>query len=290
MTRRGLRGAVLPILLLAAWEIACHARLVDPRFLPPLELVARTFVHQVLHEGLLGNLAASLLRDMAGFSIGALIGITVGTALGLSRTADRLFTPTYNGVRQITILAWIPLISIWFGVGEAAKVVFIMAAAMIPVVLNTYEGIRSASTQLVEVGQALTFTRWQLVTRLHLPSALPSIATGVHLSLIYAWVASISAEYFMTVGPGIGGLIIAGRERFQMDLVILGILILGVVGFVINRGASAIEARLLRWRVAQLPGPGRHDRRRTPDDEHCVGGFSSTWRMLLGSGGSRWRQ
>jgi sulfonate transport system permease protein len=156
--------------------------------------------------------------------------------------------PSFNGLRQIAILAWIPLISIWFGVGESAKVVFIAAAAVIPVVLNTREGMRAASAQLVEVALALTFTRWQLVTRLYLPSALPSIATGVHLGLIYAWVASIGSEYFMTVGPGIGGLIIAGRERFQMDLVMLGILILGIVGFAINLGASAIEARLMRWK------------------------------------------
>jgi len=245
-----IRGAVLPILLLVAWELTSHSGTVDPRILPPLELVAQTAFDQVVHEGLLRNLAASLLRDIAGFTLGSLLGIAVGTTLGLSRIADRLFMPSFNGLRQIAILAWIPLISIWFGVGEAAKIVFIMAAAFIPVVLNTHEGIRSASTQLIEVARTLTFTRWQLVTRLYLPSALPSIATGVHLALIYAWVASIGSEYFMTIGPGIGGLIIAGRERFQMDLVMLGILILGLVGFLINRGASAIEKRLLRWQQA----------------------------------------
>jgi sulfonate transport system permease protein len=245
--KRNLRGAVLPILLLFAWEFTSHARVVDPRILPPLELVARTAFDQVAHEGLLRNLAASLLRDIAGFTLGSMIGIVIGTTLGLSRVGDRVFMPSFNALRQIAILAWIPLISIWFGVGEAAKIVFIMAAAFIPVVLNTHEGMRSASTQLVEVARTLTFTRWQLVTRLYLPSALPSIATGVHLALIYAWVASIGSEYFMTIGPGIGGLIIAGRERFQMDLVILGILILGLVGFLLNRGASAIEKRLLRW-------------------------------------------
>jgi sulfonate transport system permease protein len=88
----------------------------------------------------------------------------------------------------------------------------------------------------VEVARALIFTRLQRVTRLYLPSALPSIATGVHLALIYAWVASI------------GGLIIAGRERFQMDLVMFGILIPGLVGFLIKREASPVEARLLRWK------------------------------------------
>jgi sulfonate transport system permease protein len=246
--KRVLRGLVLPIVLLALWELVSHLRLVDPRILPPLEQVARTAVDQLVREGLLHHLAASLLRDVAGFGIGSCIGIALGTVLGLSSLADRLFMPSFNGLRQIAILAWIPLISIWFGVGEAAKVVFIAAAALIPVVLNTHVGMRAASGQLEEVARTLKFDRWQLVTRLYLPSALPSIATGVHLALIYAWVASIGSEYFMTVGPGIGGLIIAGRERFQMDLVILGILILGLVGLAINLGASAIEARLMRWK------------------------------------------
>jgi sulfonate transport system permease protein len=245
-----IRGAVLPSVLLLAWELTSHSGVVDPWILPPLELVAKTAFDQVAYEGLLRNLTASLLRDFAGFTLGSLIGVVIGTILGLSPSADRVFMPSFNGLRQIAILAWIPLISIWFGVGEAAKIVFIMAAALIPVVLNTHEGMRSASTQLIEVARTLTFTRWQLVTRLYLPSALPSIATGVHLALIYAWVASIGSEYFMSIGPGIGGLIIAGRERFQMDLVILGILILGLVGYLINRGASAIEARLLHWRTA----------------------------------------
>lgn len=249
MTRRAIRGAVPPVLLLTVWEIASLAGWADPRILPPLEQVARTAWRQATEEGLVYHLAASLARDMAGFFIGATLGVAAGTALGLSRAADRLFTPSFNGLRQIAVLAWIPLISIWFGVGEAAKVAFISAAAFVPMVLNTQEGIQSASTQLIEVARALTFTRWQLIARLYLPSALPSIATGVHLALIYAWVASVGAEYFMTVGPGIGGLIIAGRERFQMDLVILGILILGVVGFAINLGASTIERLLARGRT-----------------------------------------
>jgi sulfonate transport system permease protein len=248
--RRASRGVVLPILCLLLWEMTSHLRLIDPRILPPLEQVARTAFEQVMHEHLLYNLAASLMRDVSGFAIGTFIGIGLGTVLGLSRLADRLLTPTFNAVRQVAVLAWIPLISIWFGFGEAAKIVFIVAAAVIPVVLNTYEGMRGASTQLVEVARALKFSRWQLVTRLYLPAALPSILTGVHLALIYSWVASVGAEYFMTVGPGIGGLIIAGREQFRMDKVMLGILVLGVVGFLINHGASVIEARLLRWRPA----------------------------------------
>ncbi len=251
--RRTGRGAVLPLLLAAAWEIASRSGRLDPRILPPLETVAATAARQLVHGDLLYDLTISLARDLAGFVGGTVLGLAVGTLLGISRAASLLVLPTFNGLRQIAILAWIPLISLWFGFGDAAKVVFITISAFTPVVLNTFEGVRNAPPSLIEVGSAVRFTRWQFVTRLYVPAALPSILTGVHLALIYAWVAAIGAEYFMTVGPGIGGLIIAGRERFEMDLVLLGMILLGVVGFGINRLASLAETRLLRWSVEISP-------------------------------------
>ena len=242
------RGLTLPVLLLIVWEATARSGAVDPRILPPLERVGQTALREVLDGDLMYHIGVSLARDLAGFALGSAAGIALGTLLGMNRLADRLVLPTFNGLRQIAILAWIPLISLWFGFGDGAKVAFIAIAALIPVVLNTYEGIHSASAQLMEVGTALRFTPWQFVTRLYLPAALPSILTGLHLALIYAWVASVGAEYFLSLGPGIGGLIIAGRERFQMDLVLLGMVVLGLVGFLINQSASALERRLLRWR------------------------------------------
>ncbi len=247
--KRILRGAALPLLIMLLWEIASRFGLADPRILPPMETIVATALREVLHGGLLFDLAASLARDMAGFLGGTLLGLAIGIVLGVSPLAERLVLPTFNGLRQIAILAWIPLIALWFGFGDSAKIVFIVLSAFVPVVLNTFQGVRAASPALIEVARSLRFTRLQLITRLFLPGALPSILTGIHLALIYAWVASIGAEYFMTVGPGIGGLIIAGRERFEMDLVLLGMILLGLVGFLLNRVAALIESRLLRWQA-----------------------------------------
>lgn len=248
--RRALRGAVLPLLLLTAWQAASASGLVDRRILPPLEVVAATALRELADGRLLVDLAASLARDLAGLSLGVAAGLAVGTLLGLSKVADRLLSPSFDALKQIAIFAWIPLISMWFGIGETAKVVFVAVAAFTPVVVNTLEGVRGASRQLVEVGAMLTFTRAQLVARVFLPSALPSVLTGVHLALIFSWLATVGAEYFMTAGPGIGGLITEGRERFQMDLVLLGVLVLGGVGWLLNRAATLAEARLVRWRRA----------------------------------------
>lgn len=246
--QRALRGAVLPLVLLLAWHLASRGGAVDPRLLPPLGVVLATAAQELDQGRLLQDLAASLARDLGGFAIGSTSGLLLGVALGSWRLADRLLSPSFDAFKQIAIFAWIPLISMWFGIGEAAKVAFVALAAFTPMVVNAMEGVRNASRQLVEVAAVLTFSRRQLLARVILPSAAPSLLTGLHLALIYAWLATIGAEYFMTAGPGIGGLIIEGRERFRMDYVLLGVLVLGSVGYLTSRVAAALEARLLRWR------------------------------------------
>lgn len=246
---RVLRGLAIPAALLVAWQVTSHTGLVNPGILPPLEQVGGRFLRELGNGELFTNLAASLARDLTGFSIGTLLGIVFGALLGLSRLADGLFGPSFNALKQIALLAWIPLISIWFGFGETAKIVFISLAAFIPVVLNTYEGTRNVPVKLIEVGAALTFSRAQLLRRIYLPAALPSILTGVQLALIYSWLATVASEYFMSVGPGIGGLVVAGRERFEMDLVMLGVVILGLVGLALSRAAHALEVRFVKWKA-----------------------------------------
>ncbi|ASW10622.1 ABC transporter permease [Rhizobium sp. 11515TR] len=245
------RGITLPILLLVAWEVSSRTGLVDARFLPSLEDVVGTAKRELIDNDLVGELGFSLVRNIAGFLIGCVLGVAFASLLALSRIADRLIMPTFNGLKQISLLAWIPLISVWFGFGEQAKIVFVALAAFIPIVLNTYDGMREAPAELLEVARALRFNARQKALRIYIPAAMPSIATGVHLGLIYAWLATVGAEYFLAVGPGIGGLVIAGRERFDMALVMVGVFVLGFVGFTLNRLAYALEAYLLRWRPKQ---------------------------------------
>jgi sulfonate transport system permease protein len=246
--RSARRGLVLPVVLLVLWEIASHSGLVNRQFLPPLESVAAAAWQEFASGELVHALATSLRRDLLGFVLGSSIGVVAGLVLGLSRIADRIVTTWFNGLKQIALLAWIPLISLWFGFDETAKVVFIALAAAIPVILNIVEGVQGAPAKLVEVGEVFKFNRLQFLTSLYLPAAVPSLLTGLHLALIYAWLATIGAEYFMAAGPGIGGLIIAGRERFEMDLVMLGIVAVGTVGFAIDRSATWLEGHIVPWR------------------------------------------
>jgi sulfonate transport system permease protein len=252
---RRLRGFVIPLLLIAAWWAAVRFGWSTSPLMVAPEKVWQTAVDQVATGKVFGALGASLWRDLLGFAIGASAGLLFGALLGASRLFEKLVGPSFHTLKQISLFAWIPLISLWFGLGDASKVAFLSLAAFFPVVLNTFEGIRSVPADLLEVGRVLKFSRAQTWRTVILPSAAPSIFAGIHLGLIYAWLATLGAEYLLVSGQGIGNTMIDGREHFWMDLVLFGVIVVGLVGFGLNWIASRIETRALAWRgksVAQF--------------------------------------
>jgi sulfonate transport system permease protein len=243
------RGVVVPLIAVAAWQLITHYKLANVHLLASPSAVLKSFAVQVREGDLFPQLLASLQRDLSGFLVGALVGLILGSAMGLWRVADRLFGPSFDAAKQVAVFAWIPLISVWFGTGEPAKIVFIGLAAFYPVVVNTYEGIRSVSREHIEVARVFRFSRLQTFRRVVLPAALPSIFSGLHLALIYSWLGTLGAEYLLAPGPGIGNLMIDGREALAMDKVLLGVILAGLVGFSLNTVAARAEAYFLRWRV-----------------------------------------
>ncbi|MBB3103225.1 ABC transporter permease [Azomonas macrocytogenes] len=246
--RFDLRGWVVPLGLLALWWLATAAEWVDTRLVASPVAVAEAAWQAAISGELWQNLAASLQRNLTGFALGASLGLACGCLLGLSRLAERLVGPTFHTLKQIAPFAWIPLLSAWFGFGEAAKVAFISLAVFYPVALNSFEGIRATRRELYEVAQVLGLTSTQRLFKLLLPSAAPAIFAGLHLGLIYAWLTTLGAEYFFSAAPGIGNTMIDGREHFAMDQVIYGLVVVGCVGIVLNHLAGWIEKRALAWR------------------------------------------
>lgn len=244
-----LRAAVLPFSVLLLWRVAVQYRWVNPLLLASPEKVLTRLVTEVTESELIPQLLASLQRDLLGFAVGSAAGIVLGGLLGTSKLADRLISPTFHAFKQVAIFAWIPLMSVWLGTGEPAKVAFIALAAFYPVVQATYEGVHGVPRELVEVARVFRFTPWQLVRRVVLPAAAPAIFAGLHLALFYSWLATIGAEYLLAAGAGIGNLMIDGREQLAMDKVLLGVIIAGLVGAALNATATAFETRTLRWRV-----------------------------------------
>lgn len=242
-------GALPPVALLLAWQGAASIGWGDPRLLPSPGSVLATAWARLADPGLATALGVSLGRCLAGFALGAALGLGFGLLCGLSGAAARLVGPSFHALKNVAVFAWIPLIALWFGMGEEARLAFIAVAVVTPVALNVWEGIAGTPPLLLEVGAAFRFGLWQRLLRIRLPAALPSILTGLQLGLIHAWLATIGAEYFLAKGSGLGGLLIEGRDRFDMALLILGVVLLGGIGMLLNQLLQQLAMRLTPWRT-----------------------------------------
>jgi sulfonate transport system permease protein len=243
------RGFVLPALLLLVWQAITSAGWVDTRIIVPPSAVL-TAGWKWLNSGLaLESISASLFRDASGFTLGAASGITIGLLIGTSKLANNVFGPTFHTLKHISIFAWIPLLSAFFGRDDLAKIVFIAFATLYPVALATIEGVRAIAPSQLEVAKIYGFTPRQALVRLILPAASPQIITGLHLGLIFAWLATMGAEFLLaSTGEGLGMTVIRGRAAFRVDLIIFGMLIIGAFGMLLNELATRAETRLLHWR------------------------------------------
>ncbi len=242
------RAMVLPAALLGAWFAAARLVHVDPNLLPPPATVLATAREHLLQPGFWGGVTASLARTFAGFAIAAALGIALGVLLGVSRLADRLVGPTFHAWRQVAVFAWIPLISAWFGGGDGCKVAFIAVASVAPVILNTFVGVRSVQREHVELARVLEIGRARYLTGVVIPSAAPQILTGLHLALITAWLATFGSEFFLQITQGVGSVLIEGRSLGRMDMVLVGIAVIGAIGFGLNAAMGLLERHVLRWR------------------------------------------
>lgn len=244
------RGAVLPLGLLLVWWAVTTFGWVNTRLIVPPGGVLHTAVKTLQDPVFLQGVLFSLGRDLSGFAVGSFGGLALGLAMGLSRWADRAIGPSFHTLRQVSLFAWLPLLSSWLGYGELSKLVFIGLSTLYPVALGTFEGVRGVSRAHAEVARVYGFTRWQLLWRLVLPAAAPQIATGLTLGLIYAWVATIGSEFLLANwGNGLGNVIIKARASFNVELIVFGMLAIGLVGTALNRIAARIEARVLHWRA-----------------------------------------
>ncbi len=242
------RGLLVILALLLAWEAA--VRLSDNPALVPFSRVFAAAADAYREGDLVNNYLASLARVAVGFAAGAAAGLVLGALLGVFRIVDLVLGPLLTALRQIPIFGLVPLLGLWFGIGEQAKIVLIALAAFYPVLLNTHEGFRGVPRNYREVATILMFSRPQLLRRVLVPCALPSILTGLKHGLSFAWIAVVAAELFMAAAPGLGNILQAGREQFRIDTVLLGIVLIGGTGALMNYGVTLLEQRALRWRPA----------------------------------------
>jgi len=244
------RGWVLPVFLLAVWQLATAQHWVNTKLIVPPIGVLTTGLKQVTQTDFYVGIVLSLGRDIGGFVAGALAGVALGVVVGVSSLADRVLSPTFHAARQISLFAWLPLLSALAGTGELSRVIFIAFSVLYPVALGTIEGVRSVSTGHREVARVYGFTHWQLLRRLILPSAAPQILGSLRLALIIAWMATIGAEFLLVNDTtGLGEIVFKGRRAFDVELILFGLLIIGLIGGSAGQLASRLETHWLRWRA-----------------------------------------
>ncbi|WP_083241989.1 ABC transporter permease [Pseudomonas mosselii] len=247
---RGWQSLLLPAGLLMLWQAANRLGWVDANILTsPLE-VLRSLYAGLLDGSLPDALRLSLQRTLAGLLLGGGAGFVLGLLLGLSASAERLLGPSLSALRQVALFAWVPLLTAWFGLGEGAKLVFVALAAFFPLLIATQRGVASLPPQLGEAAQALRLDLQHRLRLLVLPGAAPAIFAGLRLALIYAWLGTIGAEYFMPSDGGIASLMIGAQQLFRMDQVMAAMVLIGLVGALLGHLGQRLESRATRWRSA----------------------------------------
>ncbi|MEP9378727.1 ABC transporter permease subunit [Aquabacter sp. CN5-332] len=235
-----------PALAILVWELLARSGWLPPHVMPAPSKVAQTALKLTLSGSLLHDLGISLLRAATGFVIGGSVGFALGTLVGFSRLAEALVDRSVQMVRAIPFLALLPLVIVWFGVGEGAKVFLVALGVAFPIYINTTLGIRQIDPKLLELARVQGLGVWQTIRRIVLPGALPSVLTGVRYSLATAWLALVVAE---TLGAdsGIGFLAMDAREFLRTDVIILTITIYALIGVLADSIARLLERRLLAW-------------------------------------------
>jgi sulfonate transport system permease protein len=202
---------------------------------------------------LLQDVAVSSLRAATGFAIGGLLGFLFGLAAGVSRLTEEVVDGTLQMARMIPHLALIPLVIVWFGIGESAKVFLVALGVFFPIYYNTYHGIRTIDSGLLEMARVQGLSGWSLFSAVIFPGALASILVGVRYALGIMWLTLIVAET-IAGNSGIGFMTMNAREFMQTDVILLGILLYAALGKIIDSAARAVERTALSWHPSFAPG------------------------------------
>ncbi|MHA7685578.1 ABC transporter permease [Cupriavidus sp. PET2-C1] len=245
--RRLLLAWPFPLAALALWWVAAANEWVPSQILPAPPVVAETFRDLLASGELQMHLAISLERVIYGFLVGSALGLLLGVGMGLSTVIKEYLYPTFRLFAQVPSLGWLPLLMMLVGIDEALKIILIAKAAFVPVTMNTFKGIQGVSAQFVEVARVFRFSCWQLLRKVVFPAAFPPIWNGVRYGLTHAWLALVAVE-LLASSEGLGFLMVYGRQLYQLDVVLAAVVVVGAVGFVLDRLLALVEGRLLRWR------------------------------------------
>lgn len=241
-----LMGLIIPVVIVALWYLVTTFGSLPTSILPSLQMVGGAFSEMTSNGQLQGDLMISLGRVVKGFLASALLGVFLGSLMGMFPTVLRLLLPTVTVIRQIPMVAWIPLIILWAGIGESSKVIIIMVAAVFPILVNTLSGIGSTPEGYVEVAKLYKLSKWETFVKVYLPHALPQILVGLKLGLGVSWMAVVASE-LIAASTGIGYRMNEARSLMKSDKVIVCMIVIGLIGIIMDKLISLLFDRFTPW-------------------------------------------
>jgi sulfonate transport system permease protein len=236
-----------PVLALLLWSAATALEWAPPQILVSPWQVALTASEMAASGELPDHLGVSLYRLFAGFALGGAAGLAAGVLLGLSKPLRAYVEPTFNVLRQLPTVALIPLFILVLGIGESFKVFIVAKATFFIVALAAHDAIRNLPARYFEVAALYRFSRWNVIRRIALPAIVPDVLTGVRIALSRSWMVLVGAE-LLAADSGLGQMMEMGRQMFRLDVVMVGVVLTGVIGFTLDRSFRMIEQRLTRWK------------------------------------------
>jgi sulfonate transport system permease protein len=237
---------VVPVLLIVIWQLLVQVGWLSTRVLPAPTGVVEALIKLTMSGEIFRHIGVSTWRAFLGFVVGGGIGLVLGLLNGIFPIAEKLLDTSVQMLRNIPHLALIPLVILWFGIGEEAKLFLVALGVMFPIYLNTFHGIRTVDSGLIEMGKVYGLSPASLFWQIILPGALPSILVGLRYALGIMWLTLIVAETIAS-DSGIGYMAMNAREFMQTDVVVLSILIYALLGKLADTAARVLEEKWLSW-------------------------------------------
>jgi len=246
-----IKGIIIPLVIVLLWLFGSLTGFFNSYLLPSPVTIAGTMSSLIETGVLFKHIGISLYRVLFGFGLTFMLAFPLAVILGMNKKWNDYFDPILDFIRHVPPLACIPILILWFGIGEPPKIAIIMLATFFPVFLNTLNGVLGCDKKLLEVGQVFEFTALERFRKIILPSALPSIILGMRLGLGYSWRSLIGAE-LIAASSGIGYMIIDAEQISRPDIIFVGIITIGIFGYCIDYGFLKLTDYLMPWEDRQV--------------------------------------